>query len=95
MHLYKDSYFYFSNSKYLNAPRNIGKYLVIIGSIIAVLGIIFTLQSKSVVGPESSFMYQNPEWTVNGYFILSVGVIIIIFGIVLSQIQKSNRKFLK
>ena len=68
-------------------PKNMVKYLIVIGLIIVILGIIFTLQSKSIVGPSSSFMYQNPEWTVNGFFIISIGVIISIFGVVLSQIQ--------
>ncbi|MGD1836579.1 MAG: hypothetical protein ACPKPY_00790 [Nitrososphaeraceae archaeon] len=71
----------------MKIPKNTVKYLIAIGLIIVILGIIFTLQSKSLVGPSSSFMYQNPEWTVNGFFIISIGVIISIFGVVLSQIQ--------
>jgi hypothetical protein len=54
---------------------------------VIITGIIFTLQSNSIVGPSSSFMYQNPEWTINGYIIIAIGTIIIIFGIVLRQIQ--------
>lgn len=68
-------------------PKNIGRYLIIIGIIVIIAGIIFTLQSNSIVGPSSSFMYQNPEWTINGYIIIAIGTIIIIFGIVLRQIQ--------
>jgi hypothetical protein len=52
-----------------------------------IAGLIFTLQSNSIVGPSSSFMYQNPEWTINGYVIITIGTIIIIFGIVIQQIQ--------
>jgi len=51
--------------------------LGIIGVIILVLGGIFHLQGHSVVGPESSFMYSNPDWITYGIQILIVGVIII------------------
>ena len=69
----------------MHLPKNIGKYLIIIGLMLIIAGIIFTMQSKSIVGPSSSFMYQNPEWTINGYFIIAIGTIIIIFSIVLWQ----------
>ena len=68
-------------------PKNTGKYLIILGVIIVIAGIIFTIQSKSIVGPTSSFMYQNPEWTINGYVIIAIGTIIGIFGIILWQIK--------
>ena len=45
-------------------------------------GILFHLQGQSVVGPESSFMYSNPEWTSYGLGIAVVGLIIISIGIV-------------
>ena len=61
------------------------KYLIIIGLILIIAGIIFTMQSKSIVGPSSSFMYQNPEWTINGYVIITIGIIISVFGIVVWQ----------
>jgi hypothetical protein len=67
-------------------PKNTGKYLIIIGLILIIAGIVFTMQSKSMVGPSSSFMYQNPEWTVNGYVIIAIGTIISVFGIVVWQI---------
>ena len=55
----------------------ISTILAIIGVIILVLGIIFHLQGHSVVGPESSFMYSNPEWITYGIQILIVGIVII------------------
>jgi len=54
------------------------KILLAIGLVITVLGIIFTLQSESIVGPTSSFMYSNPSWTINGYIIISIGIGVII-----------------
>ncbi|HKI09330.1 MAG TPA: hypothetical protein VKA09_13125 [Nitrososphaeraceae archaeon] len=53
------------------------KALIIIGLVIIILGIIFLLQSKSSLGPSTSFMYSHPEWTVNGYIIIAVGVMIV------------------
>ena len=58
-----------------------------IGTIIFMLGIIFHLQGQSVVGPESSFMYANPEW-------ISYGIQIAISGIIISGIGTSI-KFIK
>ncbi|MBT5201552.1 MAG: hypothetical protein HOK63_05525 [Thaumarchaeota archaeon] len=49
----------------------------IIGAIILILGIIFHLQGLSIVGPESSFMYSNPEWISYGIQILIIGIIVI------------------
>ena len=52
----------------------ISTVLGIIGGIILVLGMVFHLQGHSVVGPESSFMYSNPEWTTYGIQIIIVGM---------------------
>ena len=61
--------------------------MVLLGIIIFILGIIFHLQGQSVVGPESSFMYANPEW-------ISYGIQIAISGIIISGIGIST-KFIK
>ena len=66
--------------------KKTGKYIIIIGLILIIAGIVFSMQSKSIVGPSSSFMYQNPEWTVNGYVIIAIGTIMSVFGIVVWQI---------
>ena len=58
------------------------KALIIIGLVIIILGIIFLLQSKSSLGPSTSFMYSNPEWTVNGYIIIAVGVIVTVVSVI-------------
>jgi hypothetical protein len=63
--------------------RNLGKILVIVGIIAGIVGLAFTAQSKSIVGPESSFMYNNPQWTINGYVIFGVGLAIIFSGVVI------------
>ncbi|MCV0431571.1 MAG: hypothetical protein K5781_08365 [Nitrosopumilus sp.] len=63
-----------------------GKALMIIGVIVGVFGFIFHLQGQSIVGPESSFMYSNPNWITYGILIATVGMII--FGAGLSLFKK-------
>jgi hypothetical protein len=53
------------------------------GTIIFILGIIFHLQGQSVIGPESSFMYANPEWISYGIQIAISGIIISGVGIII------------
>jgi uncharacterized membrane protein len=65
------------------------KPLVIIGTIIVIFGLIFHLQGQSVIGPESSFMYSNPEWITYGIQIVIVGIIIVAAGIGISVIKRN------
>jgi len=66
----------------------IGILIIIIGIIIFILGTIFYLQGESVVGPESSFMYANPEWVSYGIQIVISGIIISGTGIVIKFIKR-------
>jgi len=54
--------------------------IIILGIIIMIFGIIFQFQGQGVIGPEQSFMYENPSWINNGIYIGMVGVIIILVG---------------
>ena len=65
------------------------KILIIIGIIIVILGLIFHLQGQSVVGPESSFMYANPDWVAYGIEISIIGIIIFVAGLII--IKKPRR----
>ena len=62
--------------------------IIALGAIVMILGLIFHLQGQSVIGPESSFMYSNPDWISYGIQILFLGLIIIISGIILSIIRR-------
>ena len=66
-----------------------GVPLVIIGIIILIFGLIFHLQGQSVKGPESSFMYSNPDWVTYGIQIAIVGIIIVGTGIGVSIIKRN------
>ena len=63
-----------------------------IGIALIVAGIIFTAQSKTLLGPQSSFMYNNPSWTLNGSMFIIAGVIILILGIIFRIILRFNLK---
>ena len=54
--------------------------IIISGIIVMIFGIIFQFQGQGMVGPKSSFMYQNQNWIDNGIYIGMVGVIIILIG---------------
>ena len=61
---------------------------IIIGIILIIAGIIFHLQGHAIVGPESSFMYSNPDWITYGQEIAIVGIVISGFGTVLKISKK-------
>jgi len=65
------------------------KPLVITGTIILIFGLIFHLQGQSVIGPESSFMYSNPDWITYGIQIAILGIIIAVIGIGISIIKRN------
>jgi uncharacterized membrane protein len=68
-----------------------GKYPIIVGMILVAAGIIFTMQSNSVVGPSTSFMYDNPEWTGNGFIIIVIGIFLVLIGFTALQLKKHRR----
>ena len=66
----------------------IRKVLLVIGIITSILGLIFHLQGQSIVGPESSFMYSNPDWVTFGIQIMIIGIIIVAIGFAINFIKK-------
>lgn len=59
-----------------------------IGGIVFIFGLIFDLQGQAIVGPESSFMYANPDWITYGIQIMVLGTIIIGIGALLKILKK-------
>jgi uncharacterized membrane protein len=59
--------------------------IVIPGIILVIFGIIFNFQGQGMVGPETSFMYENQEWIDNGVFISMIGVILILIGYIVEK----------
>ena len=65
-----------------------GYPIIGIGIVSFIFGLIFDLQGQSIVGPESSFMYANPDWITYGIQIMAGGMIIIGIGIILKILKK-------
>lgn len=66
-----------------------GKIVLISGIVIMIMGGIFHLQGQSIIGPESSFMYSNPQWVTYGIQIAVIGGVIVAAGIVLNFIKRN------
>jgi hypothetical protein len=67
----------------------VGRLIIFAGVIVLIFGIIFHLQGQGVVGPESSFMYSNPEWITYGQEIAIIGIIILGIGIGLTVSKRA------
>ena len=67
----------------------VGRPIIFAGVIVLIFGIIFHLQGQGVVGPESSFMYSNPEWITYGQEIAIIGIIILGIGIGLTVSKRA------
>ena len=65
-----------------------GYSIISIGSIVFIFGLIFDLQGQSIVGPEASFMYANPDWITYGIQIMILGITIIGIGVLLKILKK-------
>ena len=65
-----------------------GNFVITVGAIIFIFGLIFDLQGQSVIGPESSFMYANPDWITYGIQMMFVGITIIAIGVLLKILKK-------
>jgi len=63
----------------------VGKTLTLTGITTVIFGIVFHLQGQSVIGPEASFMYSNPNWATYGIQIMIIGTIIMASGIIISE----------
>ncbi len=66
----------------------IGIALIILGILIFLSGVLFHLQGQGIVGPESSFMYYNPDLITYGLQIVFIGWAILGFGAVLVITKK-------
>jgi len=66
----------------------IGKVLIIFGSIILLSGSVFHFQGQGIVGPESSFMYSNPDWITYGLQIAILGLVILGIGTGIFRLKK-------
>ena len=52
------------------------------GAVLTAFGTLFYLQGLAVVGPESSFMYHNPNWESYGVWIATAGALMFLAGVI-------------
>ena len=62
---------------------------IIAGIVVMVLGNVFNFQGQSVIGPETSFMYSNPDWITYGIQIVVVGGVIFGAGVAMAVIRRN------
>ncbi|CAN5811503.1 hypothetical protein BH23THE1_BH23THE1_31830 [soil metagenome] len=67
-----------------------GRWSIMGGFILMIMGIIFQLQSISLLGPSSSFMHANQAWTFNGLIIIGVGATVLVIGLYLKTSKDKN-----
>ena len=65
------------------------KPTIIVGIIVMILGNVFNFQGQSVMGPETSFMYSNPDWITYGIQIVIIGGIIFGAGVAMAMIKRN------
>ena len=59
--------------------------IVVTGIILVIFGIIFNFQGQGMIGPETSFMYQNDDWIDYGMIISMTGVILVLIGYIVEK----------
>ncbi|MGA7367600.1 MAG: hypothetical protein WBX01_00590 [Nitrososphaeraceae archaeon] len=61
--------------------KNLPISIILIGGIIIGLGLVFIAQSSSLLGPSSSFMYRNADWTTYGSVVVIIGIVVSLSGL--------------
>jgi hypothetical protein len=62
-----------------------GLALLVLGTLVALAGLVFTLQGLGYVGPVGGLMYNSPTWVTNGEITFVIGLILAIAGIWLGR----------
>lgn len=57
--------------------------LFVVGLILFLAGLTFALQGYGVIGPGSSFMFENRTWVYTGSTILVIGFLLVCAGVYL------------
>ena len=57
--------------------------LLFVGLLVVLAGVVFTLQGLGIVGPPTSFMYQNGQWIYGGSAMVVIGSLIFLGGLFL------------
>jgi len=59
--------------------------LLVLGVLIALAGLTFTLQGLGYVGPSNGLMFDSPTWVTQGELTFVVGLILVIAGVAVNR----------
>ncbi|MDV3244537.1 MAG: hypothetical protein LYZ66_05100 [Nitrososphaerales archaeon] len=59
--------------------------MLVLGTVVALAGLTFSLQGLGFVGPPGSFMFENPTWVTQGGLTLVVGLILVVAAVALNR----------
>ena len=59
--------------------------ILVLGVLVALAGLVFTLQGLGYVGPVGGLMYNNSTWVTNGEITFVIGAIVAVVGIALGR----------
>ncbi|HET6641261.1 MAG TPA: hypothetical protein VFG77_06625 [Nitrososphaeraceae archaeon] len=72
-------------------PKKLSNSIMLIGGIIIGLGLVFISQSSSLLGPSSSFMYNNADWTTYGSTVVAIGIVVCSIGLLTRYARRSQK----
>lgn len=71
--------------------RPVPVLLALVGVLLVLAGFVFVLQGMGIVGPDSSFMFNNPTWIYQGVAVMAVGLLALGGGLNLSRRQRASK----
>ena len=71
--------------------RPVPTLLALVGVLLLLAGFVFVLQGMGIVGPDSSFMFNNPTWIYQGVAVMAVGLLALGGGLNLSRRQRASK----
>jgi hypothetical protein len=64
--------------------------LLLLGTLLILSGLVFTLQGMGMVGPQASIMFENPAWIYQGVTVAVIGIVVVVLGLFLSRRKKAQ-----
>ncbi len=65
--------------------RRIALALLVVGVVVVLAGLTFTLQGLGYVGPVGGLMYNNPVWVTQGELTFVIGAILVVAAFALNR----------
>jgi hypothetical protein len=72
-------------------PKRLSNSIILIGGIIIGVGVVFVAQSSSLLGPSSSFMYNNTDWTTYGSIVVVIGIVVCSIALLTRLVRRQQK----